>query len=481
MAWRSSGTTNDEMVDNLKRFQVITSVEVEAAFRSVDRELFVPKSSRDIAHRDQPFRDGNIHISAPHIYGSVLEALDLKKDAGLSFLNAGSGTGYLTCIAASLLGLRSVHYCVEIHEDVIRHSNEAMSAWKRNLPPKDRMPNIKVIHGNALELNTNKGECALGFDRIYIGAAIEKLHLPMFKKMLKPGGVLVGPVDDELVKVVRSQSMSSGNCQKQFTTHVISGVRFAPLLANPSIQTIIPACVWDPSNHHLYPDTFRGACNELLLCSNASRDQPVKIRPQERINVASMLPRALWVEVLSFTTRDWFDAPLNEVEFLRRRLAEEQASAERANQAKAEAETRARVAEKERDVYRILARTLRSRLNSDLLEENIDTETIEETAAAMLFGGIRFRAPVASAAAQDRTDEEMGEDEDESFEHTEDEDDMSEEDDMDDIDGEEEDSEDDGSLSVASDDQNLTIEGDLTTSKNLRAQVRTVSISEDGL
>lgn len=155
-------------------------------------QLFA-KSSRDIAHRDQPFRDGNIHISAPHIYGSVLEALDLKKDAGLSFLNAGSGTGYLTCIAASLLGLRSVHYCVEIHEDVIRHSNEAMSAWKRNLPPKDRMPNIKVIHGNALELNTNKGECALGFDRIYIGAAIEKLHLPMFKKMLKPGGVLVGP------------------------------------------------------------------------------------------------------------------------------------------------------------------------------------------------------------------------------------------------------------------------------------------------
>eukprot|EP00537_Pseudo-nitzschia_pungens_P013045 CAMPEP_0172393748 /NCGR_PEP_ID=MMETSP1061-20121228/11969_1 /TAXON_ID=37318 /ORGANISM="Pseudo-nitzschia pungens, Strain cf. pungens" /LENGTH=33 /DNA_ID= /DNA_START= /DNA_END= /DNA_ORIENTATION= len=33
MAWRSSGSTNDEMVDNLKRFHVISSPDVEAAFR----------------------------------------------------------------------------------------------------------------------------------------------------------------------------------------------------------------------------------------------------------------------------------------------------------------------------------------------------------------------------------------------------------------------------------------------------------------
>jgi hypothetical protein len=110
-------------------------------------------------------------------------------------------------------------------------------------------------------------------------------------------------VGDELVKVVRSQSLSPETIQK-FTTHVLSGVRFAPLLADPDIQTIIPARVWDPSKHHLYPSSFRGACNELLLCSNASRNQPVKIRPQEKINVASMLPRALWVEVLSFAHRD---------------------------------------------------------------------------------------------------------------------------------------------------------------------------------
>ncbi len=94
---------------------------------------------------------------------------------------------------ASILGPRSVHYCVEIHEDVIEHSKEAMDAWKKTLPSNSLSATVDFIHGNALELNTEKGESALGFDRIYIGAAIQKYNLHMFKKMLKPGGILVGP------------------------------------------------------------------------------------------------------------------------------------------------------------------------------------------------------------------------------------------------------------------------------------------------
>ncbi len=64
-----------------------------------------------MAHSDQPLKEDNIHISAPHIYGAVMEALELPINSPLSFLNAGSGTGYLTCIAASILGPKSSHYC----------------------------------------------------------------------------------------------------------------------------------------------------------------------------------------------------------------------------------------------------------------------------------------------------------------------------------------------------------------------------------
>ena len=69
------------------------------------------QNRQDVAHSDQPLKEGNIHISAPHIYGSVVEALELHPNSALSVLNAGSGTGYLSCIAAIILGQRSSHYC----------------------------------------------------------------------------------------------------------------------------------------------------------------------------------------------------------------------------------------------------------------------------------------------------------------------------------------------------------------------------------
>jgi protein-L-isoaspartate O-methyltransferase len=64
-----------------------------------------------VAHSDLPLREGSVHISAPHMYGSVLEALELQNNSPLSFLNAGSGTGYLSCIVATILGSPSSHFC----------------------------------------------------------------------------------------------------------------------------------------------------------------------------------------------------------------------------------------------------------------------------------------------------------------------------------------------------------------------------------
>jgi protein-L-isoaspartate O-methyltransferase len=232
-----------------------------------------------------------------------LEALELQNDSAIVFLNAGSGSGYLTCIAASILGPRSIHYGVEVHQDVIRHSQSAIAAWKNAYPEGRKIQHIHMIHGNALDLQVEKGECALGFDRIYIGAAIETTSLPLFKKLLKPGGILVGPVDDELVKVVRSQRPAP-SATDEFTVQVISAVRFAPLVTRPSIETIIPARVWSPEEYMFYPDSFRTACKQVLLCSNAKREQPFNPQPQKNVNAASLLPRALWMEVLSYSHRD---------------------------------------------------------------------------------------------------------------------------------------------------------------------------------
>ena len=68
------------------------------------------KECENEAYEDCPIKKGCVHISAPHIYCTILEALDLKPGTSLSFLNIGSGSGYLTCIASEILGPKSLYY-----------------------------------------------------------------------------------------------------------------------------------------------------------------------------------------------------------------------------------------------------------------------------------------------------------------------------------------------------------------------------------
>jgi hypothetical protein len=108
------------------------------------------------------------------------------------------------------------------------------------------------------------------------------------------------------VKVVRISSPTDQREAQEFTQRVLAGVRFAPLVSYPTIKTVILARIWNPSLHQYYPDSFRNSCKTLLLCSHANYTQSLKPRrpPKEQVNVASMLPRALWMEIMSYTHRD---------------------------------------------------------------------------------------------------------------------------------------------------------------------------------
>lgn len=197
---------------------------------------------------------------------------------------------------------------------------------------------------------------------------------------------------------------------------------------------------------------------------------------------------------------------MDELEFLRRRLAEEQANTERANEARLEAETRCHIAEKERDVYRLLALRWRSRVNASSVDgTDSDNGSIEEAAAAVLFGGRdslsvlglgnifrRFRTRMA--VAQNEEDEELeiddGNDEvseqdtadrmddDADGDDDEDGDAMNEEMEGDDSDISEGNDDEDDSLSMGSDHRISMVGIESTQSKNRRPQVRTVSLAE---
>ena len=104
----SAGEDNDDLIDNLKEAQYIRTESVEQAFRAIDRGDYYLEGYRDNAYKDLAWKHGNIHLSAPCIYSEVMEALKLQP--GLSFLNLGSGTGYLSTMVGLILGNLSFFY-----------------------------------------------------------------------------------------------------------------------------------------------------------------------------------------------------------------------------------------------------------------------------------------------------------------------------------------------------------------------------------
>ena len=145
-----------------------------------------------MAHKDQPIREGHIHISAPHIYAYVLEALDLTPNTSMSFLNIGSGTGYLSCIVAQILGPTSMSFGVDIHKEAIDHCLASVNRYKDANPDLD-LPHMEFVHGNGMNIDASVGESRVGFDRIYVGASVDRGTLNQLVGLLRPGGIFVGP------------------------------------------------------------------------------------------------------------------------------------------------------------------------------------------------------------------------------------------------------------------------------------------------
>lgn len=64
------------------------------------------------------------------LFSEVMEALELKP--GLSFLNLGSGTGYLTTLAGLIIGSGGISHGVEIHPGVVEYSTKKLSQFQEN-------------------------------------------------------------------------------------------------------------------------------------------------------------------------------------------------------------------------------------------------------------------------------------------------------------------------------------------------------------
>ena len=184
-----------------------------------------------------------------------------------------------------------------------------------------------------------------------------------------------GKVAEETTAIPRSLRGHPPMLSSDFSVQILSGVRFASLLDSPSIPTVLPSRIWGPEMHARYPDSFRHACKEILLCCHSEPLHPPRPVPPA-VNAAAILPRALWMEILTYTTRDWFEKPRNSEDLLRRRLKEEQSALREAQEARQRAEARVAMMERERDLYKLLLLRCQTRLRAAVGDRALPEEAL---------------------------------------------------------------------------------------------------------
>ncbi|KAJ1968240.1 hypothetical protein H4R35_006484 [Dimargaris xerosporica] len=215
MAWRCTGTTNDELVSNLKASGIVQTPRVEQAMRAVDRRFYCP----DEPYNDSPgFIGSNATISAPHMHAYALEHLERYLQPGMRALDVGSGSGYLTACMAELVGSQGTIVGID-------HIDALVEASKHNLN-RDKSSYLQSGHVQLAVADGRQGYPSHApYDCIHVGAACSKRPDALINQLKAPGRMFapVGPAFAQ--QIIQYDKSADGQVKET----PLMDVRYVPL------------------------------------------------------------------------------------------------------------------------------------------------------------------------------------------------------------------------------------------------------------
>jgi protein-L-isoaspartate(D-aspartate) O-methyltransferase len=202
-----------KLVQRLVNEGIISDPRVVAAMEAVERHLFVPREIEEQAYYDTPLYIGEGQtISAPHMVGIMVQALDLRP--GQKVLEVGGGSGYHAAVMAELVKPDGHVISMELIDVLAERARE-------NIRRSGHSGLVKVVTGDG----------SLGyppeapFERISVAAAAPEVPPPL-REQLSEGGILLVPAgshyQQELIRVTRSKG--------EFREEDLGPCVFVPLL-----------------------------------------------------------------------------------------------------------------------------------------------------------------------------------------------------------------------------------------------------------
>lgn len=169
------------LVKGLKSHGIVTDERVLEAMERVPRHEFLPSELRDQAYVDSPLPIGmGQTISAPHMVGIMLQALELRP--GHNVLEIGAGSGYHAALMGEMVRPGGKVYTVERLESLGRKAAEAIE---------------RLSYDDVVEVVIADGSMGLPehapYDRITVAAAAPDVPRPL-EEQLADGGRMLVPV-----------------------------------------------------------------------------------------------------------------------------------------------------------------------------------------------------------------------------------------------------------------------------------------------
>ncbi|KAL5116785.1 hypothetical protein ACEQ8H_005266 [Pleosporales sp. CAS-2024a] len=234
MAWRSSGSTNEALINKLEQNGLIESKRVKEAMLKVlvlgvpmlsnafvDRAHFAPSC----AYQDSPQPIGHAAtISAPHMHANACESLLPYLGPGARVLDVGSGSGYLTAVLANLVGPTGTVVGIDHIQALVDMS----------------MANLRKSEAGRLMLDSGQVRFVTGdgrkgykqgapYDAIHVGAAAAEHHAELTEQLKAPGRLFVPVVQgaQQYIFVIEKHADGSVEPTKLY------GVQYVPLTDAP--------------------------------------------------------------------------------------------------------------------------------------------------------------------------------------------------------------------------------------------------------